>query len=70
VSRAIVLVHCPACGGTGYGKGQPVCGECLGQMHIAIDRAPDGGCPDGFREWRDKELPPLQLNPLRLTYAR
>ena len=64
-----MLVYCPSCGGTGYGKHQPVCGECLGQLHVAVDRAVDGGCPDGFREWRDKELPPVRLNPLRLTYA-
>jgi DnaJ-class molecular chaperone len=64
----IVLVHCPDCGGTGYGHNRPVCGHCLGQMHIAVDRTLDGGCPDGYREWRDKELPPLELNPLRLTY--
>ncbi len=69
MSRTIVLVHCPSCGGTGYGKGVLTCGECMGQMHIAVDRANDGGVPDGYREWRDAELPPLVPNPLRLTYA-
>jgi DnaJ-class molecular chaperone len=64
---SIVLVHCPVCAGTGYGKGTLICGECLGQMHIAVDRATDGGVPDGYRQWRDAELPQLTLNPLRLT---
>jgi DnaJ-class molecular chaperone len=68
MSRIIVLVHCPSCAGTGYGHGQPVCGECLGQMHIGVNRTTDGGVPDGFREWRDAELGPLKLNPLRLTH--
>lgn len=59
---------CPACAGTGYGKGVPVCGLCLGQLHIAIDRTKDGGIPDGYLPWREWDLGDVPRNPLRLTY--
>ena len=63
-----VLVTCVACGGTGYGKTTPVCDVCLGQLHIAVDRMPDGGVPDGYVEWHTSDLGPVPNNPLRLTY--
>lgn len=59
-----VLVSCRACGGTGYGREIPVCDVCLGQMHVAVDRANDGGVPDGEREWRSSDLGPVPDNPL------
>lgn len=62
------MVTCPACAGTGYGHGIPVCEVCLGQLHISVDRTPDGGVPDGYTEWRTSDLGPLPLNPLRLTH--
>lgn len=63
-----VLVTCVACAGTGYGKETPVCDVCLGQLHVAVDRTPDGGVPDGYVEWRTSDLGPIPNNPLRLTY--
>jgi hypothetical protein len=35
-------------------------------MHIAVDRAPDGGIPDGYVAWREIELGPIRNNPLIL----
>jgi len=69
-----VIVTFTDCAGTGLGEASDLglryqCVYCLGQGHIAVDRAPDGGVPDGYRLWRDAELPPLLLNPLILTYA-
>lgn len=61
-----VLVYCVACGGTGYGKETPVCDVCLGSLHIAVDRASDGGVPDGCVEWRGWTLGSVPYNPLRL----
>lgn len=64
-----VMVTCPSCAGTGYGKHTPVCDVCLGQLHISVDRAPDGGIPDGYREWRTSDLGPVPYNPW-VPYAR
>ncbi len=61
-----ILVTCPACAGTGYGHGgQAVCGECLGQMHVAVDRLRDGGVPDGYTPWREWTLGEVPNNPWR-----
>lgn len=69
MSRTTMLVVCLDCAGTGIGKeGYTQCEFCLGQMHIAVDRAKDGGVPDGYRPWREHTLPDIRLNPLRLTY--
>ncbi len=67
MSRTCVLVKCVDCGGTGIGT-EPYtqCVYCLGQMHIAVNRTPDGGVPDGFTEWREIDLGPTPLNPLTL----
>jgi hypothetical protein len=69
----IALVVCRDCAGTGLGESSKIgvryqCVYCLGGGHIAVDRLPDGGLPDQYIEWRDKELPPFTLNPLRLTH--
>ena len=67
MSRTTVLVVCVDCAGTGIGtEGYTQCVYCLGQMHIAVDRAKDGGVPDGYREWRTSELGPTPINPLTL----
>ena len=68
MSQQTALVTCPSCAGTGYGKDRPVCGECLGQLHIAVDRTRDGGIPDGFTPWREWSLGEVPVNPLRNTY--
>ena len=67
MSKVCVLVKCTDCGGTGIGT-EPYtqCGYCLGQMHIAVNRASDGGVPDGFVEWREIDLGPVPYNPLIL----
>lgn len=69
MSQTHVLVTCPVCAGTGYGHDRPVCGECLGQMHISVDRTKDGGVPDGHREWREWSLGEVPNNPLVLKNA-
>lgn len=62
-----ILVVCVDCAGTGIGKeGYTQCEYCLGGGHMAVNRAPDGGCPDGYRVWRDHALPPVRCNPLIL----
>ena len=60
------LVTCNECGGTGYGHDRPVCGVCLGQMHISVDRTKDGGVPDQYRLWREWSLGEVPNNPLIL----
>jgi DnaJ-class molecular chaperone len=68
MSSKTVLVYCVDCAGTGMARGGIYqCGECMGQCHIALDRAPDGGVPDGYRLWREYTLPDLRHNPLILT---
>lgn len=68
MSQATILVICVDCAGTGIGKeGYTQCKYCLGQGHVAVDRAKDGGCPDGYRVWRDHILPPIRSNPLILS---
>jgi hypothetical protein len=68
MSSKTVLVYCLDCAGTGIGKeGYTQCEYCLGQMHIAINRAPDGGVPDGYRLWREYTLPDIRVNPLILS---
>jgi DnaJ-class molecular chaperone len=62
-----ILVTCVDCAGTGIGaEGYTQCEYCLGQGHMAVNRAHDGGCPDGYREWRSSELGPVPYNPLTL----
>lgn len=65
-----VMVTCPSCAGTGYGKDTPVCDVCLGQLHISVNRTHDGGVPDGYTEWRTSDLGPIPDNPLVLRNAR
>lgn len=36
-----------------------VCGECNGLGHEAVNRAPDGGVPEGRTEWMPPVLPLL-----------
>lgn len=68
MSQTTVLVICLDCAGTGIGKeGYTQCEYCLGQMHISVNRAPDGGVPDGYRLWREHTLPDLRPNPLILS---
>lgn len=61
----IVRVYCPDCtDGTapdGFG-----CVMCSAMGHIAIDRLPNGDIPQGYTEWKDRELGPIVLNPLTL----
>lgn len=57
MSQTTVLVVCRACAGTGLGLHNDAgyredCGECLGQAHVCVNRARDGGLPDGEIEWR------------------
>ena len=67
MSRTCVLVKCTDCGGTGIGvESHTQCVYCLGQMHIAVNRASDGGVPDGYVAWREIELGPMRNNPLIL----
>ena len=64
MSRTTILVVCLDCAGTGIGKeGYTQCEYCLGQMHINVDRTPDGGVPDGYRLWREHTLPDLRRTP-------
>ncbi len=52
-----VLVTCRGCDGEGETADHRVCGDCMGQRHIAIDRGFDGGIPVGFKEWLPNTLP-------------
>lgn len=53
-----VLVVCRDCKGEGVLPDGRVCGDCMGNRHLAVDRAFDGGIPVGFKEW----LPPVLPN--------
>lgn len=53
-----VLVVCPHCDAGTLPDGR-VCGECNGLGHIAVNRTPEGTCPEGFREWMPPVLPLL-----------
>jgi len=55
----LVTVVCREC----RGKTDPltVCGWCLGQCHECVDRAPDGGVPEGFTEWIVFPLPEVPV---------
>jgi len=53
-THATALVLCPDCLG-GCKRDGAYCPHCHDQGHLAINRAPDGGIPDGFVEW----VPPL-----------
>lgn len=67
----LVSVYCPECRGDGSHRANGlVCGVCLGQGHIHVDRDLDGTVPPGMTEWVDQELPPIPSNPLRLTQER
>lgn len=70
MSATHVLVRCPECGGTGDAQGGIYqCDVCLGCRHLNVPRDPQtGGAPAGLAEWKDAELGPTPLNPLRLTY--
>jgi hypothetical protein len=66
----IVRVYCPDCtdGTAPDGLG---CVMCSAMGHIAIDRLENGDIPQGYTEWKDRELGPISLNPLTLrTDAR
>jgi DnaJ-class molecular chaperone len=63
-----VLVVCRECAGTGNARGGILqCEYCLGQCHIAVNRMPDGGVPDGEKEWKVRDLGPIPRNPLILS---
>lgn len=67
----LVNVFCPECRGDGSDRTDGlVCGVCLGQGHIFVDRDLDGTVPSGMHEWVDQELPPVPTNPLRLQSER
>jgi hypothetical protein len=52
-----ILVVCPDCKGTNDAPdGVHECGWC-NRGHIAVDRAPDGGVPEGYTEWLPALLP-------------
>jgi hypothetical protein len=52
-----VLVVCPSCNGSNDAPdGIHECGSC-NRGHIAVDRTPEGGVPDGFTEWIAPFLP-------------
>lgn len=66
---SIVLVNCRECGGTGNDREAIYqCEHCLGQRHVAVNRAPDGGVPDGETLWLEAELPEVPHNPLILSH--
>lgn len=67
MSHQTVLVKCRECAGTGLGvPAHLACEVCLGQSHVCVDRAKDGGVPDGWVRWVDYDLPETPLNPLVL----
>jgi hypothetical protein len=74
MSQRTALVVCRDCAGTGDAKLDPEvgyihqCHFCLGQGHMLVMLARDGGIPDGEREWKSPKLGPVPHNPLRLTY--
>lgn len=63
----LVRVFCQDCNGESADPSKPPCAWCMCQGHEDIDRLPDGSVPPHRVEWVDRELPPLSLNPLRLT---
>lgn len=67
----LVNVYCPSCGGSGSNPAEGLlCGYCLGQGHIRVDRDLDGTVPSGMQEWVEAELPPVPENPLVLRGLR
>lgn len=68
MSQTHILVTCPECAGTGNAAGGYYqCDVCMGSGHLNLPRDPmTGGAPAGLREWKDRELGPLIVNPLVL----
>lgn len=67
---ATVLVVCRDCGG---GRSLPdgtACGFCLAQGHVAVDRTPSGGVPEGEREWIPPQLPATPATVWALSHHR
>ena len=54
-----VLVICRDCQGEGVLPDGRVCGDCMGNRHVAVNRAFDGGVPVGYKEWIPRTLPTL-----------
>ena len=63
MSDRTVLIVCRECAGTGDAPDSYLqCEYCLGQCHINVDRATDGGIPEGEREWCGPVLGKVQIH--------